>query len=177
MPSTNMKNPMLDLYHNVVPLLKNCGDGSSASTNCFCTDPSVSYSQPCVIASTGSSSPIDSTSRAQCTYSTPTVSQPTVKPSTGGSLGSKPNVQFEVKPGSGSASAQPFTKAGNPQTLTSGGQPTYPNSLLFCQNFKSAGGDVTSSKPALAYSPSQGQFTASSWTSSEANKTTNLGFE
>lgn len=170
-----MKNPMLDLYHNVVPLLKNCGDGSSASTNCFCTDPSVSYSQPCVIASTGTSSPIDSTSRAQCTYSTPTVSQATVKPSTGGGLGSQPNVTFEVKPGIGSASAQSFTAKGNPQTLQNGGQSTYPRSLLFCSKISGAGGDVTSSTPALAYSA--GQFTATSWTSpGESNKTTNLGF-
>ena len=170
-----MKNPMLDLYHNVVPLLKSCGSGDT-SANCFCTDPSVSYSQPCVIASTGTSSPIDSTSRAQCTYSTPTVSQATVKPSTGGGLGSKPNVQFKVKPGN-SSTEQPFTQAGNPQTLNNGGQPTYPNSLLFCQNFKKAGGQVTSSTPALAYSTSQGQFTPSSWTNSgDSNKTTNRGF-
>ena len=167
--STNVKHPMADLYHNVVPLLSyKC---NASPNNCRCTDPSYSYSNPCSISSSSSSSPLQDSTKNHCYYGQ-RPSTTGISKSTGGSIGAKPGVQFKA----GKGSNQYFTAPGSTTLLASAkAGPEYPPSLLFCNAPTQENASVNPETPALKYT--NNNF-GSTWNeiSVPSNTSSNLGF-
>jgi len=161
MAGISAHNPISYLY-NTVPLLKLCGSGNIPS-NCACTDPSYNYGTKCALGSVNATD-----SRKQCAFGD--MGTPGIQPSTGGGLASVKNLNYTVKPNSGSRVA--FGTASGP-TAGNGAGAAYPNSLLFCAN---PTGNATPTAPETNITVGA-NGTLSDWgASNPATSQTNIGF-